>query len=72
MKTWEEMIKTLPSDETLEKLEKNGEIKVFDRKLNLLEKEIKNLKHKMKKDNREIDKMFEDVDISKNNKNKTK
>ena len=72
MKTWEEMIKTLPSDEKLEKLEKSGELKKIDRKLNLLEKEIKNLKHKMKKDNREIDKMFEDVDISKNNKNKTK
>lgn len=61
METWEDMIKTLPSDETLEKLEKNGTLAEYDRKLVLLDEEFKRLKEKMSKDSIEIDKMFEEI-----------
>ncbi len=61
METWEDMIKTLPSDETLEKLEKKGTLAEYDRKLVLLDEEFKRLKEKMSKDSIEIDKMFEEI-----------
>ena len=61
MESWEDMIKTLPSDETLEKLEKKGTLAEYDRKLVLLDEEFKRLKEKMSKDSIEIDKMFEEI-----------
>ena len=33
MESWEDLIKTLPTDETLEQKEKSGELKDIDRKI---------------------------------------
>lgn len=72
METWEDLIKTLPSDETLERKEKSGELRDFDRKLNLLEDEINNLKAKMKQDDKEIEEMFKELNIPLEKQSRTK
>ena len=65
MESWDEMTRSLPSDETLARKEKTGELREFDRKLDLLGEQIKKLKQEMKEQDKEIDKMFEDLDITK-------
>ncbi len=72
MESWEEMIKTLPSDETLARKEKDGTLKEFDRKLDLLESDINKLKEKMHQDNQEIERMFKELDIKEDNNSKQK
>ena len=58
MESWEEMVSKLPSDETLERLEKEGKLDEFDRQLDELEKKIKEVKEKFRIQNEEIDKML--------------
>ena len=65
MENWEDLIKTLPSDETLERLEKNGTLDEFDRKLKMLQEQIDRMKERHAKENNEIEKMFQDLDDSK-------
>lgn len=72
MESWEKMIKTLPSDETLARKEKDGTLKEFDRKLDLLESDINKLKEKMHQDNQEIERMFKELDIKEDNNSKQK
>ena len=72
MESWEKMIKTLPSDETLARKEKDGTLKEFDRKLDLLESDINKLKEKMHQDNLEIERMFKELDIKEDNNSKQK
>ena len=62
MENWEDLIKTLPSDETLERLEKNGTLDEFDRKLKMLQEQIDRIKERNVKENDEIEKMFQDID----------
>ena len=65
MESWEDLIKTLPSDETLERLEKNGTLDEFDRKLKMLQEQIDRMKERHAKENNEIEKMFQDLDNNK-------
>ena len=65
MENWEDLIKTLPSDETLERLEKNGTLDEFDRKLKMLQEQIDRMKERHAKENIEIEKMFQDLDNNK-------
>ncbi len=51
---FEEMKKTLPSDETLERMEKNGETARIDKKIKILEEKLKELKEKMQQENEHI------------------
>ena len=70
METWEEMVSKLPSDETLERLEKEGKLDEFDRQLDELEKRIKEVKEKFRKQNEEIEKMLNESNIQEENKEK--
>ena len=58
METWDDIIKKLPSDETLERLEKNGELEKFDQQLQILEERIKKLREKLQSEESEMGKML--------------
>ena len=47
MESWEDLIKTLPTDETLEQKEKSGELKDIDRKIEDIQAKIENMKTEM-------------------------
>ena len=51
MESWEDLIKTLPTDETLEQKEKSGELKDIDRRI--AELQAKTEKMKIEMDERE-------------------
>ncbi len=72
METWEEMIKHLPSDETLERLEKNGTLEKFDKDLDELGKRNQEINEQFEKNKIEIDKMLNENNIKEESTNKTK
>ncbi len=47
MESWEELIKTLPSDETLEQKEKNGELEEIDKRLAELQAKTEKMKEEI-------------------------
>ena len=47
MESWEDLIKTLPSDETLEQKEKSGELEDIDKRLAELQEQTKKMKEEM-------------------------
>ena len=47
MESWEDLIKTLPTDETLEQKEKSGELKDIDRRIAELQAKIEKMKTEM-------------------------
>lgn len=51
---FEEMKKTLPSDETLERMEKNGKTARVDEELKILEEKLKELKEKTQQEKEPI------------------
>ena len=71
MESWEEMVSKLPSDETLEKLEKAGKLDEFDRQLKELQKKIQELKEKYRKKDEEIDKMLNENNTQEEDKKRT-
>ena len=47
MESWEDLIKTLPTDETLEQKEKSGELKDIDRRIAELQAKTEKMKTEM-------------------------
>ncbi len=47
MESWEDLIKTLPSDETLEQKEKNGELEEIDKRLAELQAKTEKMKEEI-------------------------
>ncbi len=47
MESWEDLIKTLPSDETLEQKEKNGELEDIDRRIAELQAKTEKMKEEI-------------------------
>ncbi len=47
MESWEDLIKTLPTDETLEQKEKSGELKDIDRRIAELQAKAEKMKTEM-------------------------
>ena len=58
MNSWEEIINTLPSDEDLERMQKDGTLDEVDRKLKLLEETIKRMKERTAKEDKELEEML--------------
>lgn len=60
--TWEDLIKTLPSDETLERLEKEGKLDEFDRKLKLIGEAIEKMKERSAQQDKELEEMLKSTE----------
>lgn len=60
--TWEDLIKTLPSDETLERMEKEGTLDEFDRKLKLLGEAIEKMKERSAQQDKELEEMLKSTE----------
>ena len=60
--TWEDLIKTLPSDETLERMEKKGTLDEFDRKLKLLGEAIEKMKERSAQQDKELEEMLKSTE----------
>ena len=60
--TWEDLIKTLPSDETLERLEKEGKLDEFDRELKLLGEAIEKMKERSAQQDKELEEMLKSTE----------
>ncbi|MBR2711068.1 MAG: hypothetical protein IKE89_01210 [Bacilli bacterium] len=71
MESWEDLIKTLPTDETLEQKEKSGELKDIDRKIEDIQAKIENMKTEMD-EREEINKMLNSTPQEQTTTKKTK
>ena len=64
MGAWEDLIKTLPSDEDLERMEKDGTLAEVDRKLALMQEQINRMKEKSAKEDKELEEMLKNTETS--------
>ena len=64
--SWEDLIKTLPSDETLEKMEKDGTLDEFDRRLKLLGEAIERMKERAAQRDKELKELEEMLKTTEN------
>ena len=69
MESWEDLIKTLPTDEQLEKMEKSGELDDIDERIKELQRQTQQMNENIAKKEEMYDMLFGNNDTNSQEKN---